>query len=87
MSMNVSLPSELEKLVQAQVKSGLFSSASEVVRHALRETFLPAKTTDEDILDLLFADSIKAYEAGEMIFSDDWDAIDKDHDRILNESD
>jgi antitoxin ParD1/3/4 len=34
--MNVSLTPELEKLVQEKVESGRYSSASEVVREALR---------------------------------------------------
>lgn len=34
--MNVSLTPELETLVQQKVQSGLYSSASEVVREALR---------------------------------------------------
>ena len=34
--MNVSLTPELEKLVQAKVDSGLYNSASEVVRESLR---------------------------------------------------
>ena len=34
--MNVSLTPELERLVQEKVESGLYNSASEVVREALR---------------------------------------------------
>ncbi len=34
--MNVSLTAELESYVQAKVESGLYASASEVVREALR---------------------------------------------------
>ena len=34
--MNVSLTPELEKLVNEQVKSGLYNSASEVIRESLR---------------------------------------------------
>jgi antitoxin ParD1/3/4 len=34
--MNVSLTEELEELVQEKVRSGLYSSASEVIRQALR---------------------------------------------------
>lgn len=34
--MNISLTPELEKLVQRKVASGLYSSASEVIREALR---------------------------------------------------
>lgn len=36
MSMNVSLTPELEKLVKRKVESGLYNSASEVMREALR---------------------------------------------------
>jgi antitoxin ParD1/3/4 len=36
MTMNVSLTSELEKYVEEKVKSGLYNSASEVVRESLR---------------------------------------------------
>ena len=35
-TMNVSLPTELEKFVRAQVATGRFSTASEVVREGLR---------------------------------------------------
>lgn len=34
--MNVSLTQELERFVSEQVEGGLYTSASEVVRHALR---------------------------------------------------
>lgn len=36
MTMNVSLTPELEKFVDEKVKSGLYNSASEVVRESLR---------------------------------------------------
>ena len=36
MSMNVSITDSLEEFVQGQVKTGLYSSASEVVRAGLR---------------------------------------------------
>ena len=36
MSINVSLPPELENQVRAHVNSGLYGSASEVIREALR---------------------------------------------------
>lgn len=36
MSLNVSLPAELERRVREHVDSGLYSSASEVIREALR---------------------------------------------------
>lgn len=34
--MNISLTKELQKFVQDKVKSGLYGSASEVIRHSLR---------------------------------------------------
>lgn len=39
MTLHVSLPKELETLVHGQVKSGMYGSASEVVRQALRDFF------------------------------------------------
>jgi antitoxin ParD1/3/4 len=36
MSLNVSLPAELEKRVREYVASGMYGSASEVIREALR---------------------------------------------------
>lgn len=39
MGMHVSLTDELEKLVQNEVKTGMFQNASEVVRAALRDYF------------------------------------------------
>lgn len=37
--MNISLPSELEKMVKDRVNSGIYGSASEVIRAALRKFF------------------------------------------------
>ena len=39
MTLHVSLPKELENLVNSQVESGMYGSASEVVRQALRDFF------------------------------------------------
>ncbi len=39
MTLHVSLPKELENLVHSQVESGMYGSASEVVRQALRDFF------------------------------------------------
>ena len=39
MTLHVSLPKELENLVHGQVQSGMYGSASEVVREALRGYF------------------------------------------------
>lgn len=45
MTLHVSLPSELENLVHNEVKSGMYGSASEVVREALRCFF----TSDNEL--------------------------------------
>jgi hypothetical protein len=39
-TINISLPKGLNDLAQAQVKAGYFTSVSEVIRHALRTTFM-----------------------------------------------
>ena len=44
MTLHVSLPTELEQLVHHEVKSGMYGSASEVVREALRSFFGNADT-------------------------------------------
>lgn len=46
-TMNISLPAQLEKLVEDRVKSGLYTSASEVVREALR--LLESQDREADI--------------------------------------
>jgi putative addiction module CopG family antidote len=48
--MNVSLGQQLEKLVENQVKSGLYQNQSEVVRDALRHLFLQDDSDDTDRL-------------------------------------
>ncbi len=52
MSMNVSLPPELEARVRQRVESGLYGSASEVIREALRlfEAYEQVKTAKLDNL-------------------------------------
>lgn len=52
MSMNVSLPPELEARVRQRVESGMYGSASEVIREALRlfEAYEQVKTTKFDSL-------------------------------------
>ena len=39
MGLHVSLPQELEKLVHQEVETGMYGSASELVREALRDFF------------------------------------------------
>ena len=53
-NMNVSLTHELESLVEAKVKSGLYNNASEVVRDALRRAFCEPRSLnlDEDTPEL-----------------------------------
>lgn len=52
MSMNVSLPPELEARVRQRVESGLYGSASEVIREALRlfESYEEIRTAKLDCL-------------------------------------
>jgi len=52
MSMNVSLPPELEARVRQRVESGMYGSASEVIREALRlfEAYEQIKTAKFDSL-------------------------------------
>lgn len=52
MSMNVSLPPELEARVRQRVESGMYGSASEVIREALRlfDTYEQVKTAKLDSL-------------------------------------
>jgi antitoxin ParD1/3/4 len=48
--MNVSLGKQLEKLVEQQVKTGLYQNNSEVVRDALRHLFLQDDSDDTELL-------------------------------------
>ncbi|MDD5384282.1 MAG: type II toxin-antitoxin system ParD family antitoxin [Gallionella sp.] len=52
MSMNVSLPPELEARVRQRVESGMYGSASEVIREALRlfDAYEQIKTAKLDSL-------------------------------------
>jgi len=51
MTIHVSLPKELENMVHTQVKSGMYKSASEVVREALRKFFNVStdRLTDDEV--------------------------------------
>ncbi len=48
--MNISLTPELEKFIESKVKSGFYSSASEVVREGLRLLSDKEVTKDKDML-------------------------------------
>src|SRR5258708_3963239 len=48
--MNISLGKQLEKLVQQQVKTGIYQNNSEVVRDALRHMFLEDDSDDTELL-------------------------------------
>jgi putative addiction module CopG family antidote len=48
--MNVSLGKQLEKLVEQQVKTGIYQNNSEVVRDALRHLFLQDDSDDTEML-------------------------------------
>lgn len=52
MSLNVSLPAELENRVREHVASGLYGSASEVIREALRlfEVYQATQTSHMKVL-------------------------------------
>ncbi len=63
MTLHVSLPKELETLVHGQVKSGMYGSASEVVRQALREFF--SRDQDLSFLQQEVEDIQKRLDSGE----------------------
>ncbi len=66
MSLNVSLPPELEHRVREHVASGLYGSASEVVREALRlfEAFQDVQSASLVKLRADIAQGLKDVEAG-----------------------
>ncbi len=71
MSMNVSLPPELESRVRQRVESGMYGSASEVIREALRlfEAYEQVKAAKLDGLRQDIAqglEDVKARRVGEL---------------------
>ncbi len=48
--MNISLGKHLERLLQQQVKTGIYQNNSEVVRDALRHMFLEDDSDDTELL-------------------------------------
>ena len=72
MSLNVSLPPELEARVRQKVESGLYGSASEVIREALRlfESYENARTATLTALRLDIAQGLADIEAGKVTEAD-----------------
>ncbi len=66
MSLNVSLPLELENRVRQHVESGLYSSASEVIREALRlfEAYQSAQSANRAALKADIAQGVADIDAG-----------------------
>lgn len=71
--MNVSLTPELEKFVARKVKSGRYTSASEVVREALRLLEREEKTREEQIQEFNqeLQRRIEALDRGEHVTSEE----------------
>jgi antitoxin ParD1/3/4 len=67
--MNISLPLELERRVDERVESGLYTSASELVREALRLFFLFDETRKQEIqaLNQRIAEGLAQLDRGEGI--------------------
>ncbi len=78
MSLNVSLPVELENRVRAHVASGLYGSASEVIREALRvfEAYQSVQASSLLSLKADIAKGVADVKAGRVGFVD-MDAIKK----------
>ena len=77
MGLHVSLPDEMENKVLAKVRGGMYGSASEVVREALRRLFKEDEKIDslseDEIYSIMFADAIEEFESGKSIIHDDAD--------------
>ena len=80
--MNISLPAELEDLVREKVKSGLYGNASEVIRDALRRTFLD-RPSEEEVIAYAIKDVLERIERGEEKLYDDPDLEKKIRERVL----
>ncbi len=68
MSLNISLPSEMEQRVRDHVASGLYGSASEVIREALRlfETYHSVQVANLAALKADVALGMNEYNAGKV---------------------
>jgi antitoxin ParD1/3/4 len=72
MSLNISLPAALESRVREQVSSGMYGSASEVVREALRffEAYQSVQTASLAALKSDIAQGLQDAQAGRVSISD-----------------
>src|SRR5579862_7587903 len=71
-TMNVSLPKPLKRYVEGKVSSGVYGSASEFVREAIREKFQREREGKRTTADLT-AKLIEGLDSGEPIeFTDDY---------------
>ena len=83
--MNISLTSELEKLIQEQVKKGKYSSASEMVGEALRLLWERDRIKEKRLADLKekIRVGIEAADRGELVDGEEvFDEIEEDICRI-----
>ena len=75
--MNVSLTPQLEQMVRAKVESGLYASASEVVREALRRMDKSTTQNGRERLNAALAVGIAELDAGlgVELSDDDWEQL------------
>jgi antitoxin ParD1/3/4 len=65
-TLHISLPDVLEKKIQEQVKTGMYQTASEVVREALRLFFREPK--DDEVMSYAMQKTLKEIDAGNETF-------------------
>ncbi len=80
--MHVSLPDELEKMVKDRVDSGMYGSASEVVRTALRKFF---HISEDDQIDPVEAEHIRTTVAPRLESLENGNAVLHDFDEACEE--
>jgi antitoxin ParD1/3/4 len=78
--MNVSLTPELERLIEQRVASGYYTSASEVMREALRLFFQfdESRSREIDLFNRKIADGLAQLDRGEAIPGDEARRLTKD---------
>ncbi len=89
MGIHVSLPNEMEEMVHAKVQTGMYGSASEVVRSALRAFFAEDSNNNLDISDNDFLAFFgPMIEESEAVSDDDlisWDELQAGKEKIRKE--